>query len=156
MFFLVTMISQLIKSKMRNLQILVKCFGGTTTFASNLLLLSDILPVVLVFYSKDLLIWCLDVNYPIISSIVVFIDIIVHFIFITTPQTSWCNGIIVTMFSQIINEHNNIKIFSIVYEYFIDFWCAWPKWDLIFQDSFLFLVLALLVSLTLISPFTKM
>ena len=49
-------ISQIIKSKTRDLQKLLKCFNGTTTSAFNLLLLFDMLRIIFVLYSKALLV----------------------------------------------------------------------------------------------------
>ena len=48
--------SQLMKGWWSDLQKLLKYFNGTTTFASNILLLFGVLPINFVFYSKDLLV----------------------------------------------------------------------------------------------------
>ena len=60
------------------------------------------------------------------------IRIIIHFISIIIPQTCGCHRIIVTIFSQIIHQHRNIKIFCIVNnKCVIDYWYEWPKWSII-------------------------
>ena len=46
--------SQLINGKSKDLQKLLKYFNGTTTSASNILLLFDVLPISFVLYSKGL------------------------------------------------------------------------------------------------------
>ena len=51
-------ISQLIKSKSRNLQKLLKYFHGKTTSVSNVLLPASVLPVILVLYSVTILTCC--------------------------------------------------------------------------------------------------
>ena len=53
-------VSQLIKLKSRYLKKLLKYFNVTTTSASNLLLSPGVLPIISVYYSKDLL----DVKLP--------------------------------------------------------------------------------------------
>ena len=50
-----------------------------------------------------------------------------NFVFIIVPHASWGHRIIATIVQQIMNRHNNIKIFCIVYEYVIDFWYTWSK-----------------------------
>ena len=49
-------ISQLIKSKSKDLEELLKHFNGTATSAFNLLLLFAVLPISFVSYSEDLLV----------------------------------------------------------------------------------------------------
>ena len=49
-------ISQIMNDKPRDIQKLMTYFNGTTTSASNTLLLFDMLRVIFVLYSKDLLV----------------------------------------------------------------------------------------------------
>ena len=49
-------ISHLINGKSRDFQKLLKYFNGIATSASNILLSFDVLPIVFIFYSKDLLV----------------------------------------------------------------------------------------------------
>ena len=49
-------VSQLIKSKLRDLQKLLKYFNETATSAFNLLVLTGVFPVIFVLYLKDLLV----------------------------------------------------------------------------------------------------
>ena len=51
-------ISQLIESKSRNLQKLLKYFNGTTTSMSNVLLPAGVLPPILLLYSVKILTCC--------------------------------------------------------------------------------------------------
>ena len=51
-------ISQLIKSKSRNLQKLLKYFNGTATSVSNVLLPAGVLPAILLLYSVKILTCC--------------------------------------------------------------------------------------------------
>ena len=89
-------ISDLVNGELRCLQKVLKYFNGTSSSAFNVLLSFGMLPINFVLYSKDILVICYGsvVIYSIIISI--FISIIIHFIFILIPQTSWYYRIIVT------------------------------------------------------------
>ena len=79
--------SKLIKGKLKDLKKLLKYINGTTA-ASNLLLSADNLLIIFFLYSKDLFCCCLVAIYPIITSIIIFINIIIHFIRMTISQSS--------------------------------------------------------------------
>ena len=97
-------ILQLIKNKLRELQNLVKYFNETKTSVSNLILSSVVLPNTFVLHSEDFLVVVLYVIYYKITSMIIFILIIIHFISIIIPLA----------------DFNSIKIF-IAYKCFIDF-----------------------------------
>ena len=80
-------ISQLINSKSRNHQKLLKYFNGTTTSASDILLLFGDLPIYFFLYSKEFICYCFVVICLDTSSII-FNRIIIYFISIIIPQTS--------------------------------------------------------------------
>ena len=103
-FLLKSTILQLIKNKLRELQNLVKYFNETKTSVSNLILSSVVLPNTFVLHSEDFLVVVLYVIYYKITSMIIFILIIIHFISIIIPLA----------------DFNSIKIF-IAYKCFIDF-----------------------------------
>ena len=90
-------ISQLIKSKSRGLQKLLKYFNRTTTSASNILLSFGVLSIIFVLYSKKFTCCCFVVIYSIIICIIIFISRIIYLISIIIPQTSRRLRIIVTI-----------------------------------------------------------
>ena len=67
------------------------------------------------------------VIYPIITSSIIFIRIIIHFVALIMPHTSWYNRIIAAMPKQIIHWYSNIKMFCIVNKCVINFCRAWSK-----------------------------
>ena len=89
-------ILQLIKSKSRNLQKLLKYFNGTSTSASIIVLSAGVLPINFALCS-NFTCYCFVVIYLIINNII-FISSIIHFIPITIPKTSRCYRIIATIF----------------------------------------------------------
>ena len=79
-------ILQLIKRKSRDLQKLLKYFNETTA--------SAYLSYILIRFTC----WRLAFVYSLIISRILFICVIILFISIIIPQTSWCHTIIVTVF----------------------------------------------------------
>ena len=82
-----------------------------------------------------------------------FISVIIYFISVINPQTSWCHRIIAALFQQIIHWHNNIKTFCIVYKCVIDFWYAWSKWSIIFEDELFISCFSIIISFNGYCPF---
>ena len=62
--------SQLIKGKSKLFQKLLKYFNGTTISVSNVLLSAGVLPIIFVFYLKDLHVVLLCILYSLVSSLI--------------------------------------------------------------------------------------
>ena len=109
-------------------------------------LLRSIYYYVLFFFLilKRFICFCFVVIYHIII-IISFISRIIYFIFIIIPPTFWCHRKTVTIFYQFIHPQNNIKILFDKHHL---------NGLLFLRVSFVFLLLAFPILVTLILPFT--
>ena len=79
---------------------------------------------------------------------------IFNFVFIRIPQNVLMSQnnhhYILTYY---IHQHDYIKIFSIVFQYVVDFYYAWPKWCIIFKCGMFSWQIIILISFKIYSPF---
>ena len=78
--------SQLINSKSRDLQTLLRYFNKTTTYVSNVLLLIVVFPIIFVSHSKYLHIVVFICIIYFINIIIIFFHVIIHFVSVIVPE----------------------------------------------------------------------
>ena len=104
--------SQLIRGKSKGLQKLPRLV------VVELLLL--LFSIIFVIYLNDFIVWNFIIN-------------TINCVSIIIQQTSWCHKIIITIFWQILLWHDYVKIVCIAYQFFVDYWYAWPILCIIFH-----------------------